>query len=195
MKSNIDEYDERIIRELIKNPRISDNQISRNTKVPLKTVNRKRKEMEKKGWISYHTQVNNGPHGTGNFGSMKMYIMRFRHGISRKHFEKNYASMNRQTIYDAKHIHTSYLGERDGHLILVLFIESRKDSDIIEIFNVDLLNDFKSRFGNDCMHDVEVIQISHNIRLLHNYLNSNILSNMEDGIIKTDWKDDDIYVN
>ena len=38
-----------IIRALIRNPRVSDNQIGLMTGVPIRTVNRKRKNMEKQG--------------------------------------------------------------------------------------------------------------------------------------------------
>ena len=45
-KRGLDDQEKLIVRELIKDPRISDNQISTNTNIPLKSVNRKRKRME-----------------------------------------------------------------------------------------------------------------------------------------------------
>ena len=45
----------RIIRNLIKNPRISDNKISKITGIPTITVNRKRKKLEAEGLLHYHT--------------------------------------------------------------------------------------------------------------------------------------------
>ena len=53
MKIKLDEQEQKIIKELIRDPRISDNQIGRNTKIPVKTVNRKRKNLEQRNIISY----------------------------------------------------------------------------------------------------------------------------------------------
>ena len=50
----LDEQERRIVRELIKDPRISDNQIAKNTRVPVMTVNRKRKLLEEKGLLNYY---------------------------------------------------------------------------------------------------------------------------------------------
>ena len=39
----LDEKEQKIVKELIKNPRISDTQIAKNTNIPVMTINRKRK--------------------------------------------------------------------------------------------------------------------------------------------------------
>ncbi len=53
----LDNQERLITRELIKNPRISDNQIAIKTNVPLKTVNRKRKILEEKGMLLYFSYL------------------------------------------------------------------------------------------------------------------------------------------
>ena len=81
---NLDEQEIKIIKELIKDPRISDNQLGKNTKVPIKTVNRKRKLLEQEGIIRYYVSVNMGRKGTGRFGARQLHIIKFKLGITRE---------------------------------------------------------------------------------------------------------------
>ena len=103
-----DEYDKKIIKELIVNPRLSDNKISIITKIPVKTVNRKRKNLEKKEIISYLTAVNFRETGTGDFGARIMYIIEFKYGIFRKQFLDAYKKMT-SSKKDIKHINFKFL--------------------------------------------------------------------------------------
>ena len=57
----LDEQEERIAKALIKNPRLSDNQIGKLTGVPVRTVSRKREKLEESGVLNYFAQVNMGP--------------------------------------------------------------------------------------------------------------------------------------
>ena len=64
-----DKQEEMIIKELIRNSRISDNQIAKNTRIPVTTVNRKRKLLEEEGFIHYYADVSDesferGQHNT-----------------------------------------------------------------------------------------------------------------------------------
>jgi len=58
-KIKLDDKEVLIVKELIKNPRSSDNGISKITKIPVKTVNRKRKGLESRNLISYYTYLHN----------------------------------------------------------------------------------------------------------------------------------------
>ena len=77
MQEQLDGKEKEILKELIKNPRISDNQISKNTKIPVKTVNRKRKLLEKRSLIHYMVHLDNSRSGTGVFSTKHMYIIQF----------------------------------------------------------------------------------------------------------------------
>jgi len=186
-----DLQEKNILRELIRNPRISDNQISKRTKVPLKTVNRKRKKLEEKGIINYFTHVNHFPKGTGNFTARQLYIMKFKAGITRKQFLDVMGGSLFLTSIGIKHILDSHLGEIDGHLALIVILESRLESDLIEIFNADLLKELKHLFGNDCVVSTKVITMSMPFRILHNYLPE---INLEKGRISENWPDENIFV-
>ncbi len=187
----IDKQEEIIIKELIKNPRISDNQISKNTNVPVKTVNRKRKKLEKEGLLYYFTYLNNGPHGTGSFTAKQQYIITFKSGMTRKQMIE---AMKKEspTKIELKHIAECSLGERDGHAIIAMIIESRLISDIIEIFNAEISPKFKRLFGEDAIIKIEVLTLNVPIVMLHNYMP---LTNIYNGKIKEGWPDDLIFVD
>jgi len=187
----IDQQEHLIIRELIKNPRISDNQISKNTNVPVKTVNRKRKILEKKGLLYYFTYLNNGPHGTDSFTAKQQYIITFKLGITRKQIIE---AMKKEspTKIELKHIAECSLGERDGHAIVAMTIESRLISDIIEIFNAEIAPKFKRLFGEDVVIKTDVLTLNVPLIMLHNYMP---LTNIYNGKIKEDWPDELIFVD
>ena len=187
----IDKQEEIIVKELIKNPRISDNQISKNTGVPVKTVNRKRKKLEKEELLYYFTYLNHGPHGTGVFTARQLYIVTFKSGITRNQVLEA-IKKEEPTKIELKHIAESYLGDVDGHAIIAMIIESRLESDIIEIFNAELIPKFKRFFGEDAIIKTEALTLNVPLRILHNYMP---LVNMSHGKIKEGWPDNLIFVD
>ena len=82
----IDEQEAKIISELVKNPRVSDNQISKNTKIPVMTANRKRKKLEEKGLIRYFTTINTDDDGAEGLLAKELYIIKFKIGLTQKEF-------------------------------------------------------------------------------------------------------------
>ena len=69
-------------------PRSGDNKIGKNSRVPIRTVSRKRNRLEEEGLISYYTNVNMGSKGTGRFGARQLYLIKFRLGITREQMIK-----------------------------------------------------------------------------------------------------------
>lgn len=187
----IDEYSRNILRELIRNPRQSDNQLARKLGMAVKTVNNKRKRLEKQGIVSYMASVNNGPNGTGSFGATAMYTITFKHGVYRKQFIDALASMP-YSDKDPKHIAFMFLGEKDGHLVLMLLMRSRTFEDILEIFNVEIIRKINTYLGNDLIESTFVTPIADILTCFHNYSS---LLNMESGTIKDTWPSDLIYVS
>ncbi|MBA3063921.1 winged helix-turn-helix transcriptional regulator [Candidatus Woesearchaeota archaeon] len=187
----IDQQEKVIIRELIKNPKISDNQISKNTKVPVKTVNRKRKILEKRGIINYFTCLNNGIDGTGRFTAKQQYIITFKYGITRSSIiEKIGKEMPR--LIELKHIADCSVGDKDGHAIIAMTIESRVESDIIEVFNAEILPKLKRLLGEDAVIKTDVLTFNSHFIIMHNYMP---LINMRNGKIKEEWSDDLVFVD
>ncbi|MFH1439429.1 MAG: Lrp/AsnC family transcriptional regulator [Candidatus Woesearchaeota archaeon] len=188
----LDEQEKLIVRELIKDPRISDNQISQKTNIPLKSVNRKRKKMEFEGLLSYYAHLDNTEKGTGRFGGRHLYTIKLNHGISRKSFLDFLKNNSARNNHKLRHVHSTFLGTSGGNLVLVKLIESRLSSDIIEIFNCDLVPEIKQHFGEDAIVSADVIQIDEIFRMFHNYMPG---INMTDGKISEHWNDDMVFVD
>ena len=190
-KRKLDKYDRAIIQELIVNPKLNDNKISGLTKIPVKTVSRKRKKLEEEGIINYMVSVNYKAEGTGDFEASIMYIVTFNYGIYRKRFLDGYKNLN-FSEKDSKHINFKWLGEKDGHLILILIIESNKFSDILEIYNVEILGKLNSILGPNCIKETSTIPITTPLTYFHNY---ELLKNIKNGMIKEHWSKNMIFVS
>ncbi len=180
----LNNVERKILIEIVRNPRVSDNSIARITGIPLKTVNRKRKDLEHRGAVKYMAYVDNSLQGTGQFQGSQLYLITFRLGITRQMF---FDSFRKAVLYDEtkekmrqirRHIHMANICERDGHLILALHIESRVDEDIIEIYNSDIIPIFYSYFGSDCIDSTETLKLTDPLVIFNNYMP---LYNMKDG--------------
>jgi len=187
----IDFQERLIIKELIDNPRISDNQISKNTGLPLKSVNRKRKKLEDEGLLQYFTYLDTSRHGTGDFETRQLYIIKLRSGITRKLFFERFPLIKNKNVF-IKHILESHIGEHNGMLTLLMILESRLESDIIEIFNADIVKILDEAFGHGSVIDVMNIRLSHMLNMFHNYIPS---KHIKDGLIPKVKKDDYFIVD
>ncbi|GAF68774.1 unnamed protein product, partial [marine sediment metagenome] len=181
-----------IVRELIKNPRISDNQIAKNTKVPVMTVNRKRKQLEKENLLKYFVSFDTGEFGTGTFKAKQLYIIKFKAGITRDEYITKIEEDKKTMGFNAAYISMAYLGEKDGHLALIIVLDAETDSLLVDEFNGKVLPHLKEKLGNDCIREIITTKISNTIRRHHNYLPD---INMENGIMKKDWSDDWIFID
>ncbi len=120
-----DNAERSIIRMLIRDPRLSDHAISEKTKVPSKTVARKRRRLEEEGVLSYYTMVNMMEGGTGHFTARHLYIIKFRLGVTKKQIveeiktESNVHSIFTELIFE------SHIAEIDGHISLLMLIEGK----------------------------------------------------------------------
>lgn len=183
-----DEKEEKILKELIKNPRVSDNQIAKNAKIPVMTVNRKRKKLEEDDKVLYMSYVNNL---NSDYNARQLYTIKFKSGITRElYINKIQNDYKFKEIY-SNYVSDSYLGEKDGHLALIMSIDASSESELVEIFNGLIVKSLKSNFGDDSILEIVTTRISLPIRLHHNYLP---LINMEKGTIKKNWNDDYIFV-
>ncbi len=181
----LDDQEIKIIGELVKNPRISDNQLSRNAGIPLKTVNTKRKKLEAEGLIRYYAELDNTALGTGLFGARYLYAVKLRYGITRDEFLKKLSGQRYRSVF-LKHVYMKFLGEDQGSLILYLILESYHERDILEIFNAELVPFLRQLFGQDAIQETRTSLLTETLRLFHNYLPNRMeagkLKNPEDGL-------------
>lgn len=187
----LDEQEIKIVKALIRSPRISDNQIGKQTGVSVRTVNRKRKKLEHEGFLSYYTNLDLSSEGTGQFLARHIYLIKFRLGISQeKIINEVKEEPNVRTVY-TEMIYESHLAEIDGHTALVMIIEGRTDDEINVGFNSKIVPAMEKNHGKDCIQQVQTIRLGRPIRLFHNYLP---MVNMSKGYIKSSWSDDAIFV-
>jgi len=180
-----------ILRELIKDPRISDNQLSRRTGIPVMTVNRKRKQLESSGILCYFAHIRRGIHGTETFTSRQLHVVKFRSGITKQQFLQVLRDEPEFLTFGSKQIFYSVLGEKDGHLALSLILCGKTDSDIVEFFNGFLVPMLKKHLGEECIEHTSTIRLDSAIRVFHNYLPD---YNMEKGKLKKNWDNNNIFV-
>ena len=186
-----DQQEAKILKELVKNPRISDNQIAKNTGVPVTTVNRKRKLLEQEGFINYYCDVSDESLDRGQHNARQNYIIKFKEGITRKmYIEEIKKSENFRKVNPRYHAE-SYLGEKDGRFAIILILEAKSEDELIEIFNGTVIPEIKRRHGKDCINDIITAKVTFPFRMHHNYIP---LFNMENGIIKKDWMNEWIFI-
>lgn len=188
----LDDQEFAIVRELVRNPRISDNKLSKRTGIPVMSVNRKRKNLEKRGLIKYYTQLDTGKEGTGTFSVRRLYIIKFKIGISNADFISLIKSDKRVRGFYPKFVEYAFIGEKDGHTTLILIVGAEDNKHLVDLFNGKIITNLKNRHGEDAIVEVISTSITYPLRLHHNYLP---LINMEQGILKDTWNDQWIFVD
>jgi DNA-binding Lrp family transcriptional regulator len=186
-----DDQERAILKALIRDPRQSDNYISKITGVPTPTVRRKRKRLEDEGLINYFAAIDMQETGAGTFGSRHLYIIKFRIGITVKQIveeiknEPNVRSVFTDLIYE------SHIAELDGRVALVMIIEGKNDADIIENVQGKIIPSLRKNHGPESIEEISTLRLLSPIRVFHNYVPS---VNMHKGVLRGDWTDDAIFV-
>jgi DNA-binding Lrp family transcriptional regulator len=189
--NTLDETEIKIVRALIRNPRASDNQISKQTQVPVMTVNRKRKALEKEKFLRYYTSIDKGEFGLHIFGAKQLYIIKFKIGITRKQYLETMEIEGKWRMFNCRYISLSYLGEKDGRLALMIVLDAKDEAHLVEEFNGNIVRFLHAKFGTDCIKEITTMSLSKLIRVHHNYLP---YQNLECGKIKDTWPDNLIFV-
>ena len=186
-----DDQERAILKALIRDPRQSDNYISKITSVPTPTVRRKRKRLEEEGLINYFVAIDMQETGAGTFGARHLYIIKFRIGVTVKQIvdeiksEPNVRSVFTDLIYE------SHIAELDGHVALVMIIEGKNDADIIENVQGKIIPSLRKNHGPESIEEISTLRLLSPIRVFHNYVP---LVNMHKGVLRDDWTDDAIFV-
>jgi len=185
----LDEQERLIIRELIRDPRESDNGIGERTGVNVRTVGRKRQRLEQDGILSYHTQVDLTESGTAQFTARHLYVIKFRLGVTASQLEEDIRREPFVRSIFTEIIFESHIAEIDGHLAMLLYIDS--DTDIVQTVQEKLIPSLLRNHGDGSIAEVSTIRLLKPVRVMRNYLP---FVNMQDGYIRKDWPDEAIYV-
>ena len=187
----LDEQERMIVRALIRDSRLSDNQIGKLTGVPTPTVRRKRKRLEAAGLLSYFCALDMQETGTGNFGARHLYVIKFRIGITLKQIVDEIKNEpNIRTIFTDL-IYESHIAEIDGRIAIVMIIEGKHDADIVENVQGKIVPSLRKNHGPDSIEEISTIRLLSPIRIFHNYVP---MVNMRHGILADDWPKDAIFV-
>jgi DNA-binding Lrp family transcriptional regulator len=187
----LDDQEKHIIKALIRDPRLSDNQIGKFTGVPTPTVRRKRKKLEEEGLLRYFTALDMQETGTGTFGARHLYIIKFRIGITVKQLvEEIKNEPNVRTIFTDL-IYESHIAEIEGRVALVMIIEGKNDSDIVENVQGKIVPSLRKNHGSDSIEEISTVRLLSPVRIFHNYVP---LVNMREGVVSPEWPKDAIFI-
>ena len=186
-----DEQERLIIRQLIRDPRESDNGIGEITGVNVRTVGRKRQRLEQEGVLSYHTQVDLAEKGTGQFNARHLYIIKFRIGVTVKQISDDILREPFVRSIFTEIIFESHIAEIDGKVAMLLFIDGANDTDIVQTVQEKLIPSLLRNHGENSIEEVSTIRLLAPVRVMRNYLP---FVNMENGYLRKDWPDEAIYV-
>ncbi len=187
----LDEHERLIVRELIRDPRESDNGIGEKTGVNVRTVGRKRAKLEEGGMLSYFANLDLSPHGTGQFTTRHLYTIKFRIGITYKQLiddiqrEPFVRSIFTEVIFE------SHIAEIDGKLAMLLFIDGASETDIVQTVQEKLIPSLRRNHGEDSIEEIQTVRVLSPVRVMRNYV---MPVNMEQGYIRKDWPNEAIYV-
>ena len=187
----LDAQEQTISRQLIRDPRQSDNAIAEITGVSVRTVSRKRLRLEEEGVLSYFTQIDLSASGTGEFPARHLYIVKFRIGVSQKQIVEDIKSeMFVRSIF-TEVIFESHIAEIEGKLAMLLFIDGASDADILQTVQEKLVPCLLKNHGENSIEEISTMRLLAPVRAMRNYLP---FVNMQNGYIREDWPDDAIYV-
>jgi DNA-binding Lrp family transcriptional regulator len=187
----LDDQERLIIRQLIRDPRASDNRIGECTGVNVRTVGRKRQRLEQDGILSYHTQVNLTGSGTGQFTARHAYIIKFRLGITVAQVEEDIRREPFVRSIFTEMLFESHIAEIDGNVAMLLYIDGASDTDIVQTVQEKLIPSLLRNHGENSIAEVSTMRLLEPVRVMRNYLP---FINMEQGYIRKDWPDEAIYV-
>lgn len=187
----LDEQEKLIVRQLIRDPRESDNGIGELTGVNVRTVGRKRQRLEQEKILSYYTHLDLSAQGTAQFNTRHLYIVKFRIGVTYKQLTDDIQREPYVRSIFTEIIFESHIAEIDGKLAMLMFIDGASDTEIVQTVQEKLIPSLLKNHGENSIEEISTIRLLTPVRVMRNYLP---FVNMENGYIKKDWPDDAIYV-
>jgi DNA-binding Lrp family transcriptional regulator len=187
----LDEQERLIVRQLIRDPRESDNGVGEITGVNVRTVGRKRQRLEQEGILSYYTNVDLSVTGTGEYTARHLYIIKFRIGVTFKQLTDDLKREPFVRSIFTEIIFESHIAEIDGKLAMLLYIDGASDTGIVQTVQEKLIPSLLRNHGENSIEEISTVRLLAPVRVMRNYLP---FVNMEHGYIRKDWPDDAIYV-
>ena len=187
----LDQQERLIVRQLIRDPRESDNGIGEVTGVNVRTVGRKRQRLEQSGVLSYFTHVDLSASGTGEYNTRHLYIIKFRIGVTYRQLLEDIKREPFVRSIFTEIIFESHIAEIDGKLAMLLFIDGASDTDIVQTVQEKLIPSLERNHGVGSIEEVSTMRVLSPVRAMRNYI---LPVNILHGYIRKDWPDEAIFV-
>src|SRR6201997_866847 len=187
----LDEQEKAIVRQLVRDPRESDNGVGEATGVNVRTVSRKRDRLEQEGILSYYTNVDLSGDGAKQYNARHLYIIKFRVGITYNQLIQDILKDSDQQSIFTETIFESHIAEIDGKVALLLFVDGNSDLDIVQRTHEELIPGLLKNHGSDSIEEISTIRLLSPVRVMRNYVP---LVNMTNGYLRPDLPNEAIYV-
>ena len=187
----LDEQERLIVRQLVRDPRESDNGIGELTDVNVRTVGRKRQRLEQEGILSYYTQLDLSAQGSGQFNTRHLYIVKFRIGVTFKQLTEDIQREPFVRSIFTEIIFESHIAEIDGKLAMLMVIDGASDTESVQTVQEKLIPSLLKNHGENSIEEISTMRLLAPVRVMRNYLP---FVNMQNGYIKKDWPNEAIYV-
>ena len=187
----LDPQERLIVRQLIRDPRESDNGIGEITGVNVRTVGRKRQRLEQAGILSYFTHLDLSANGTGEYNTRHLYIIKFRNGITYNQLVEDIKREPFVRSIFTEIIFESHIAEVDGKLAMLLFIDGASETDIVQTVQEKLIPSLERNHGQGSIENVSTMRVLSPVRAMRNYI---LPVNIVNGYVRKDWPNDAIYV-
>lgn len=187
----LDEQELKIAKALVRNPRLSDNRLGELYDIPVRTVSRKRARLEREGLLRYFAEVDMSESGTGYFPCSHLYTIRFKVGVTVRQIQDEIRDEPNVVTVFTQLIRESHIAEIDGRVALVMVVEGTSDANIVDSFQDKIVPSLQKNHGKDSIESISTIRLLGRVRILRNYLPA---VNMENGMMRSDWSTDSIFV-
>lgn len=164
----MDKKNKAIVAELIKNPTQTNSAIEKATKIPEKTIARRRQQITGKD-VNIYMEVNNTNDGTGIFQGTACYTITFHNHITRKAILEKIESRLIFYKIPQKHLKHAFLADGTDKIQLMVVLETFNHSELIEILNADIIPVIKKELGEYAIESITKKDNFKPIILFNNY--------------------------
>lgn len=176
---------------LIRDPRASDNAVAELTGINVRTVNRKRRRLEQEGLLAYYADLDLSSFGAHQFNSRHLYTIKFRIGVTYKRILEEIRAADNLPPALSRIIYASHIAEIDGKVALLLYIDGTDAAEVVNTVHEQVIPVLWKMHGTDLIEEITSCRILAPVRIMRNYLP---LVNMEEGLIRPDWPNAQVYV-
>ncbi len=120
--------------------------------------------------LSYFTHLDLSLHGTGQFTTRHLYIIKFRIGVTYKQLLEDIQREPFVRSIFTEIIFESHIAEIDGKLAMLLFIDGASETDIVQTVQEKLIPSLLRNHGENSIEEIQTIRVLSPVRVMRNYV-------------------------